>query len=115
MRPRAPAASARSSSGDGCALGRGALLAKASQDAPPAVLLQAAVEAADLDEHLVGDGLLLLASRVLHALPANRLAVLDRHLGELQPLPVAHLRGAVDRDRDDRRPRLEREPSDAGL
>ncbi len=34
------------------------------------------------------------------------------HLGEAQPLPAAHPRRAVDRDRDDRRSGLQRDPAD---
>src|SRR5947209_16118694 len=106
-------------SGDRGALGRAAfgaaLLAHTAQDAAPAVLFQARIEGADLGEDLVGDRLLLLARRLLDPLPADRLTVLDRHLGELQALPVADVRAAVDRDRHDRRTRLERQAPDAAL
>ena len=46
---------------------------------------------------------------------AERLAELDGDLGEAQPLPAAHPGRAVDRDRDDGRPRLQRDAADAGL
>src|ERR1019366_1908057 len=90
---RGDVAPARRRSDDRCALRRSAfgaaLLAHAPHDALAPVLFQARVEAADLDEHRVSYGLLLLARGVLDGLPAHRLAVLDRHLRELQPLPVA--------------------------
>ena len=45
----------------------------------------------------------------------ERLAELDGDLRELEALPVAHARRAVDRDRHDRRAGLQREPADARL
>src|SRR3954453_14971821 len=81
----------------------------------PAELIQPRVQLLDRPEDLLSDGLLLLATRRLHLLVAERLAVLDRHLRELQPLPVAALRGAVDRDRHDHRSGLQREPADPAL
>src|SRR5690242_15761426 len=90
--------------------------AQALEHALASLGLELAVERPDLREDLVGDLLLLLAGRVLDArLPADRIAEEDRHLRELQPLPVAHLRGAGDRGGHDGRPRLEREPADAAL
>src|SRR5205085_1211070 len=89
-----------------------ALGADALDHAPAAVALEPGVDALDLVEDLVGDLLLLLARRVLDTVEADRVAVLDGHLRELQALPVAHLRRAEDRDRHDRRPGLEREPPD---
>src|SRR5690349_14390762 len=90
--------------------------AQALEHALAALGLELAVERADLREDLVGDLLLLLAGRVLDArLPADRVAEQDRHLRELQPLPVAHLRGAGDRGGHDGRPGLEREAADAAL
>src|SRR5580658_4936539 len=65
-----------------------ALLAHAPERAPAAVLLQARVQALVLGEDLVGDGLLLLAGGVGDTLPAQRLAVLHRHAGQPQALPV---------------------------
>src|SRR3954451_24317045 len=99
--PRAPGGAARLAQTPGHAL------------APERV--EARVEPADLGEDLVGDLLLLLVGRLGHGLPAHGLPVLHRHLRELEALPVADLRGAVDRRRDDGRPRLEREPADAPL
>ena len=71
------------------------------------------VERADVREDGVGGGLLLVARRRLDAFVGERMAVVDRHLRELQALPVAHVRGADDRDRDDRRPALQRQAADA--
>ena len=51
----------------------------------------------------------------LDAAPANGVAVLDCDLGEAQALPVADARGAVDRDRHDRRAALQGEAADAAL
>ena len=45
----------------------------------------------------------------------ERLAELDRHLGEAEALPAAHRLGAVDRDWDDRRAGFQRDPADARL
>ena len=55
-------------------------------------------------------------SRVVSATRSNRsgVAVLDGHLRELEPPPVAHLVGAEDRHRHDRGARLERQPPDPG-
>src|ERR1700722_9743993 len=74
------------------------LLAHAPEDALATVLFQSRVKAADLDQDLVGYCLLLLAGGILDRLPANRISVLNCHLRKLQPLPVAHPRGAVDGD-----------------
>src|SRR5205823_13763849 len=92
-----------------------ALRAQVATDAPAPVLLEPRVQTADLNEDRVRYGLLLLARRVLDALPADRLAVLDRHARELQALPVADVRGAEDRDRHHRRARLEHQAPDARL
>src|SRR5207247_838048 len=59
-----------------------------------------------------GGGLLLVARRRLDALVGERLPVEHMDLRELQPPPVAHMRGAVDRHRDDRRAAEQREPPD---
>src|SRR5580693_393985 len=66
--PRRPArrlAALGQSSGGGCAVGGAPLgpplLAHAPQHALAAVLFETGVQAADLDEHLIGDRLLLLA------------------------------------------------------
>src|SRR5216117_2220768 len=83
-----------------------ALLTQTPEDPAAPVFLEAGVEAADLREDLIGDRLLLLARRFGDSLPANRLAVLDRHLRELQALPVADARGPMDRDRHDGRASL---------
>src|SRR5665213_1372034 len=45
----------------------------------------------------------------------QRLAVLDAHAREPQPLPIANLRRAVDRDRHDRRAAVQHQPPDPGL
>src|SRR5215210_3306638 len=67
--------------------------------------------------HSLEDGLRrrlrLLLGRLLHLLELERLAELDRDLGELQALPVARALGAGDRRRHHRHARLEREPAEA--
>src|ERR1700728_2504268 len=109
--PDAPAARSPPtlrSSGRCCGLrGITALGPHATQHALASVLLETGVQAPDLCEDLVGDGLLLLAGGLADALPAQRLAVLDGDLGEFEPLPVADPRGSVDRDRHDRRAGLQ--------
>ena len=71
------------------------------------------VERAHLGEDGVGGGLLLVARRRLDAFVGERLAVVDADLRELQALPVAHVRGADDRHRDDRGAAQQRQPADA--
>ena len=70
------------------------------------------VDRPHLREDGVGRGLLLVTRRRLDALVGERLAVVHGHLRELQPLPVAHVRGADDRHRDDGRAAEQREPAD---
>ncbi len=53
--------------------------------------------------------------RVLDPVEDDRIAVADGHLRELEPLPVAHLGGAVDRHRHDRRAGHQRQPPDPAL
>ena len=74
----------------------------------PSALVHLPHPAEDLRRHLE----LALAARRLLDREVDRLAELDGHLGEAQPLPAPHRRRAVDRDRDDRRARLERDPAD---
>src|SRR4051812_3094238 len=92
---------------------RAARLAQAPHDAAASHRVELRVEPADLGEDLVGDLLLLLLRRLLDPIPHDRVAVAHGHLGELQPPPVAHLRGAVDGYGHDGRARLERQPPDA--
>src|SRR5271166_4297276 len=113
LRCRRPGASSRSRP-PSSALGP-PLSAHALEDPLATVLLQTGVQAANLRQDVIGHGLLLLAGRVLDPLPANWVPVLDGDLGELQPLPVAHPRGAVDGDRHDRDARLERQAPDPAL
>jgi len=74
--------------------------------------LELVVHLPDAPEDVVGRILLLPARWVLHHLEFERLSILDRHLGELETLPVAHLVRAEDRHRHDRRTGLERQPAD---
>src|SRR5437763_2077548 len=94
---------------------RTALLAHPLDHSLAADALELGVQAADPPPHLVRHGLLLLARGLGDRLEEHRLPVLDGHLRELEPLPVARLLRAVDRDGDDGRARLEREAADAPL
>src|SRR5204863_3441574 len=85
-----------------------ALLANALQHALAPKRFEARMQDLDLAEDLLGDRHLLIARGDLDALPADRIAELDRDLRELPPAPVAHLGGAVDRDRHDRPAGLQR-------
>src|SRR5437773_2806704 len=91
------------------------LLAQAPEDPAAAVLLETGIQPADLDQGLIGDRLLLIARRLGDLSPADRLSVLDRDLRELQALPVADSRGAMDGDRHHRGSRLERQAPDPAL
>ena len=99
----------------GRALGA-APVAQPPQHALAPVLLEPGVEPADLD---AGSGRRRpAAARGSGSRSRSQrigVAVLDRHLRELQPLPVADPRGAVDRDRHDRRAGLERQAPDPAL
>src|SRR5437588_1201872 len=113
---RSPRARLRSGRGSPWRPGaRSALGAHALEDAAAPVLLQARVHAADLRQDRVRHRLLLLARGVRDRLPANRVAVLDGDARKLQPLPVAYVRGAVNRDRHHRGAALERQAADPGL
>src|ERR1700689_1495147 len=111
----APRRQARLRHGDPRAALGATLLARASENSLATVFLEAGVQSPDLQEDLVGHPLLLLGRGMLDALPAQRVPILDGGLGELQALPVADARGAVNRDRHDRRAGLERQATDPAL
>src|SRR4051794_35837815 len=99
-----------SPAGGGAALGADPLA-----DGLSPVGLELGVQRLDAGEDVVGDGLLVLPARILDLLVEDGLAVQDRHLGELEALPVADTLGAVDRDGDDGGAAPGREPADARL
>jgi drug/metabolite transporter (DMT)-like permease len=68
-------------------------------DAAPALLAEAPMHRAHALEDHLGGGLRLLPRRLRHLFEPNRLAELDGHLGELEPLPVTGTLGAGDRRR----------------
>jgi hypothetical protein len=82
--------------------------------AAPAVAFESRVEGLDPLEDVVGHGLLARAVGRRDPRVGDQLAVLHRHLRELALLPVAHPLRAVDRDGNDGRPALERDPADPG-
>ena len=95
-------------------LAAGALrLAHALDHRATALAGELSVHPLDLGEDRLGALLLLLDRRRLDRGKLQRLTEADRDLGEDEPLPAADALRAVDRDRDDRHPGLERCTADA--
>src|SRR6185437_5503130 len=90
--------------------------AKRGQHPASSLGLERLVHRLDPLEYLVRDLLSLVAGRVLHPLPRDRLAELHGHLRrQVSAREVAGVLGAVDRDRHDGRARLERQAPESRL